>query len=304
MTSSLRQMADLFDVLPDAVLVVDGLGRIAFANAAVFRVLGYRADELSGRPHTCLIPHPLRARHEEHQRRFLENGRPGAMGTRPVLYALSKAGQELPVSISIANIELDDGRYSVAVVRDAAVVRDQLRAAITQAETDTLTGLGNRLHLSSCLQTRLTARRPFALLFLDLSKFKRFNDERGHQSGDEVLRLVAKRLQGLVRANDVAIRYGGDEFVILLDKVADPDLVAARSAAVVSSIEQPFKVDGISATIGVNVGAAMYPRDGASEETLVSLADRNMYRAKQRGVAYILSHDRMEGAQESGADTC
>lgn len=289
MTASLRQLADLFDVLPDAVLVVDARGCIAFANAAMLRVLGYRAEELLGRPHTCLIPQPMRERHEGHLRRFRENGQPGAMGKRPVLYALNKAGQEMPVSISIANLQLDSGRYSVAVVRDAAVVRDQLHAATAQAETDTLTGLGNRLHLSSCLQSALNTRRPFALLFLDLRKFKRFNDERGHQVGDQVLRLVAKRLQGLVRAHDVAIRYGGDEFVVLLDKVEDPDLVAARCAAVVESIEQPFMVDGVSASIGVNVGAAMHPRDGASEEILVGLADHNMYRAKQLGIAFIQS---------------
>ncbi len=299
MTGSLRQMADLFDVLPDAVVVVDGSGRIAFANAAVLRVLGYQADELQGRPHTCLIPHPLRARHEEHQRKFREHGQPGAMGKRPVFYALSKSGHEIPVSISIANIDLDGERYSVAVVRDAAVVRDQLHAAITQAETDTLTGLGNRHHLSSRLQAALTARRAFALLFLDLRKFKRFNDEHGHQVGDQVLRLVAKRLQGLVRVHDVAIRYGGDEFVILLDNVEDPALVAARCAAVVESIEQPFMVDGVSAAIGVNVGAALHPRDGVTEETLVGLADQNMYRAKQGGVPYVPSLLGQEAAQKS-----
>ena len=288
MTSRLRDITDLFDVLPDAVIVVDALGHIAFANSAVRSLLGYEPDELLGLAHTCLIPEAFRSAHEHHVRRFQKNGPPGAMGKRPVLYALSKSGQELPVSISIANIDLEGGRFSVAVIRDAASVRDQLHAAVAQAETDPLTGLGNRLHLSNCMRAALKARKPFALLFLDLSQFKHFNDEHGHQVGDDVLRLVARRIQGVVRAHDVAIRYGGDEFVILLDMVEDPDLVAARSMTVVESIQQPFMTGGVSAAIGVNVGAALHPRDGDSEESLVALADYNMYRAKHSGVAYVM----------------
>jgi diguanylate cyclase (GGDEF)-like protein len=213
------------------------------------------------------------------------------MGSRPVLYALSKSGREIPVTISIANIDLGGGRFSVAVLRDAALVRDQLRAAVDRAETDPLTGLGNRLHLSNRMQTALAAARPFGLLFLDLRHFKQFNDEHGHKIGDEVLRLVAKRIQALVRARDVAVRFGGDEFVILVDLMSDPRLLASRASAMVESIEQPFRIDSLSGRIGINVGGAIHPRDGNTEEDLLALADRNMYRAKRSEQPYCIDQE-------------
>jgi len=288
MASSLSDVADLFNILPDAVIVVDGNGRIALANTAVLRVLGYTAGELVGQPLGRLIPQSHRAQHEQHLAQFRKQGQPRAMGSRPVLQALSKSGEELPVSISIANLDLQGERFSVAVIRDAAVVRDRLREAIVQAESDALTGMGNRLHLSRHMQAALAAGRAFGLLFLDLRRFKRLNDEHGHRIGDEVLRLVAKRIHSLVRARDVAVRLGGDEFVILVDRVSNPNLLAARAAAIVESVEQPFRIENVSGMIGVNIGGSIHPRDGNTEEDLLAVADRNMYRAKRSEQPYCI----------------
>jgi len=288
MNASLSMVADLFDVLPDAVIVVDGAGRIALANSAVRRVLGYTAEELVGQPLERLIPESYRARHERHLAQFRSQGLPRAMGSRPVLYALRKSGTEVPVSISISNLDIQGERFSVAVIRDASAVRDRLSEAIVQAKSDVLTGIGNRLHLTHCMQTLLTAGRLFGLLFLDVRQFKRLNDEHGHKIGDEVLRLVAKRIQALVRTQDVAVRFGGDEFVVLFDLISDPRLLATRAAAIAQSIEQPFRIDSVSGMIGVNIGGAIHPRDGRSEEDLIAAADRNMYRAKRLQQPYCM----------------
>lgn len=291
MTSNLSDIADLFDVLPDGVIVIDGFGRIALANTAACQLLGYAADELVGQPLGRLIPESYRAQHDLHVAKFRENGQPGAMGARPVLYALDKSEREVPVSIAIANIDLRGGRFSVAVLRDAALVRDQLRAAVAQAQTDPLTGLGNRLHLSNRMRSAMAAGRPFGLLFLDLRHFKQFNDEHGHQVGDEVLRLVAKRIQALVRSRDVAVRFGGDEFVILVDLMSDPRLLATRAAAIVESIEQPFRIENVSGRIGVNAGGSIHPRDGSAEDDVLAVADRNMYKAKRMQQPYCIDQD-------------
>ncbi|HEV8260762.1 MAG TPA: sensor domain-containing diguanylate cyclase [Burkholderiales bacterium] len=288
MDASLSAVADLFDVLPDAVIVVDGAGRIVLANSGVRRVLGYAAEELVGQPLGRLIPENYRAQHDRHLAQFRSQGQPRAMGSRPVLHALGKSGTEVPVSIAISNLDIQGERFSVAVIRDASIVRDRLREAIVQAESDVLTGIGNRLHLTHRMQTLVAGGRPFGLLFLDLRQFKRLNDEHGHKIGDEVLRLVAKRIQALVRAQDVAVRFGGDEFVILFDFISDPRLLAARAAAIVESIEQPFQIDSVSGMIGVNIGGAIHPRDGISEEDLIAAADRNMYRAKRSQQPYCI----------------
>lgn len=283
-----RAIGDLFDVLPDAVIVVDVAGRIAFANSAVRRVLGYEAGELVGRPLGQLVPERYREQHEHHVAQFRKQGTPRPMSTRPVLYARAKSGEEVPVSISISNVDLSGERYSVAVIRDAAVVREQLDRALAQAESDVLTGIGNRLNLTRRMQSALAAGRPFALLFLDLTQFKLVNDRYGHRIGDEALRVVAKRIQALVRAKDLAVRFGGDEFVILLDMLSDERLVEMRADAIVHSLSQPFRIDNVSLTIGVNIGGAIFPRDGRTEGDLIAVADRNMYRAKQSRRPYCI----------------
>lgn len=286
--SALKDVADLFEVLPDGVVVVDGGGRIVLTNAALCSLLGYRSGELVGEPLARLIPAPSRAAHEAHVADFRVHGQPGPMGSRPVLSALDKAGREIPVTISIANIDLRGGKFCVAVLRDAARVRDQLHTALAQAETDALTGLGNRLNLSNRMRTALAQNQPFGLLFLDLRHFKQFNDEKGHQVGDEVLRLVARRIETLVRSRDTAVRYGGDEFVVLIDRTADPALITARALAMVERIAQPFHIGETRDAIGVNIGIALYPRDGNTEQALLAIADRNMYRAKRAQQPYCI----------------
>lgn len=190
------------------------------------------------------------------------------------------------MSISIASFVLDRKRYSVAVIRDASELERTLGDALAQAETDALTGIGNRLHLRRRLRERIGARRPFARLFIDLTLFKPFNDAHGHQAGDEVLRLVARRLQAIVRTGDVAARVGGDEFVLLLDAVQDRELLARRAAEVAATLTQPFRLDRIAGRVGANVGGALFPADGSDEAELLRRADRRMYRAKRSGRGY------------------
>lgn len=285
MISSLGAIADLFEILADAVIVVDETGRIAYANSAVRRVLGYAAAELTGQPLDALVPEEYRAPHRLHLQAFQKMGQPSAMGQRPVLYALGKSGREIPVSISISNLDIGGRRFSVAVVRDASVVRDHLSEAIAQAESDSLTGIGNRLYLLRRMRKSLALNRPFGLLFLDLRHFKRVNDEHGHRVGDELLRLVARRIRSRVRTEDAAVRLGGDEFVIFLDLVAEPGPLAMRAAAIVASIGKPFRIGELTGRIGVSIGGAIHPRDGGSEDALLAAADRNMYRARSAGAA-------------------
>lgn len=282
----LAALADLFDVLPDAVIVVDSEGNIVLANGAVQGVLGYRPDELVGGPLDRLVPERHRTQHRQHVAAFRLHGHASAMGSRPLLYAKAKSGGEIPVSISIANFDLDGARYSVAVIRDAARVSDSLSEALAHAETDALTGIGNRLHLSRCMRERVAGRQPFALLFIDLTRFKPFNDRHGHRVGDEVLRLVASRLQAMVRARDVAARVGGDEFALLLDRIEERALLARRAADIAAALAQPFRFDGVDGSVGANCGGALFPADGCDEEELLRVADRRMYRAKHSQQAY------------------
>jgi diguanylate cyclase (GGDEF)-like protein len=124
--------------------------------------------------------------------------------------------------------------------------------------------------------------KPFALLFLDIDGFKAVNDHYGHEAGDRVLRAVGQRLQSQLREGDLVARWAGDEFLILLDDIAEH----ASLALVIDKLKQAFAtpLDGVSTDAGgvvsVSVGASLYPDDGADVSSLVSKADAAMYRNK------------------------
>jgi diguanylate cyclase (GGDEF)-like protein/PAS domain S-box-containing protein len=274
----------------DGAVVIDRDQRIVFANAAAERIFGYPPDALVGKPLAMLVPERLRSRHTESCREYLRAGAPALMANRPVLQALHMSGAEVPVSISICNFDAGGSRYAIAIVRDAATVSSELGQAAARAETDVLTGLGNRAALSRRLRHELAdARRGFGLLYLDLCRFKPFNDRYGHRVGDRVLRIVAERIRGAIRRRDLATRVGGDEFVVLLPGVAHPALLEQRASLVGDSICRPFSVEGVTGQVGVSIGGVIAPPHGATEAALLERADQAMYEAKRRGILFWLA---------------
>jgi diguanylate cyclase (GGDEF)-like protein/PAS domain S-box-containing protein len=286
MKNTVLAVSDLLDMLPDAMVIVDGKGRIVFANTQVHGLLGYTPDELINKPLNCLIPKTYRAKHKSHLVKFRHQGQAMTMSDRPLVRGLDKSGSEIPLSISIANLDLGGERYSIAVMHDSGGIQSEITQITFQAETDPLTDLGNRLRLSQHLKTAICRSSPFSLLFLDLAKFKPFNDDFGHEVGDKVLQIVAGRLQAHVRSNDLAVRLGGDEFLLFLDGLDDTEILEQRAAAVADSVTRPFHIGDLSSVVGVNIGGAIFPRDGGSERELIKVADQNMYQAKQAGIPY------------------
>ena len=152
---------------------------------------------------------------------------------------------------------------------------------------DSLTELPNRAYFSRMLtQAMLEAQRyqrQFALLFLDLDRFKNINDSLGHDAGDELLQEIARRLTDSVRESDVVARLGGDEFVVLLPEIRDPMLVAPVAEKILAACARPFSLVGQEFRVTVSIGITLYPRDGDDEQTLMKNADMAMYRAKELG---------------------
>jgi len=155
------------------------------------------------------------------------------------------------------------------------------------ASHDALTGLPNRLLLDDRItQAIAQAKRQtheFALLVIDLDRFKLINDSLGHRSGDELLREVAQRLKRAVRAVDTTARVGGDEFVILVDGPVTQAEALDIARRVLKAMEPSIRLLGIDVHISPSIGAAFYPRDGASVDALLARADAAMYSAKERG---------------------
>ena len=126
MRSLVGELNQLLDVLPDAVIAVDTAGQIVFANNAVKILFGYEMDELIGQALESLIPHDYRERHHEQVAKFAASGQAMMMSARPVLQALHKSGETIPVTVALAKLEQDGNTYAVAVIRDAVPIRDHI----------------------------------------------------------------------------------------------------------------------------------------------------------------------------------
>jgi diguanylate cyclase (GGDEF)-like protein len=161
---------------------------------------------------------------------------------------------------------------------------NQLRHIATH---DALTGLPNRVLLDDRLDQAIMHaernRQQFAVLVLDLDRFKFINDSLGHHAGDELLNRIALRLRGVVSEVDTVARVGGDEFVLLLAPTADkPDAIVVAQR-VIEALKSPLSITGVPLHISTSVGIAFYPADAAGPDQLLAHADAAMYCAKQRG---------------------
>ena len=172
----------------------------------------------------------------------------------------------------------------VLALRDVTDLVAASRIAVHAATHDALTGLPNRNLLMDRLNQSLlrVARQSgsVAVLFLDVDRFKRVNDSLGHASGDEMLKEVARRLRGACRAQDTVARWGGDEFVVVLDEVGGRQGALTAVSKLVDSVGQDLQLSGLSFPCSCSVGVALAPEDAPDAESLLAMADTAMYRAK------------------------
>jgi diguanylate cyclase (GGDEF)-like protein len=170
-----------------------------------------------------------------------------------------------------------------AAAQRATQERDVMRSL---AHTDALTGLPNRrgLHvqLTGAL-TRCSEHDVLALYLLDLDGFKPVNDQHGHDTGDELLVAVGRRLQACTRSRDVVARLGGDEFVVMTTGLHGEEQARALGQQLLESFRAPFQLAGHHCQVGLTVGYVLAPHDGHDAAELLKLADAAMYAGKQDG---------------------
>lgn len=161
-------------------------------------------------------------------------------------------------------------------------------------QRDVLTGVPNRALMLDRLESAIaTAHRHgtrIAVLFLDLDDFKEINDTLGHGVGDEVLKLVAHRLQAVIRDSDTVSRYGGDEFLVLLPEVAQDSDAVLVATKILAALTAPSHVGGNVLRVSASVGISIYPEDGLDAKTLINRADAAMYYSKKRARGGVESH--------------
>jgi diguanylate cyclase (GGDEF)-like protein/PAS domain S-box-containing protein len=221
---------------------------------------------------------------------------PAAPASDGMAMLLEKAGERMlataggapvPVEVMRKPITFDGRPHQVLAFRDLRERRKAEAEIRFLAHHDPLTGLCNRAAFAIALENQFQAQsrdRPaFALLGVDLDRFKTVNDTLGHPLGDVLLRRVADRLRATVREPDVIARIGGDEFSVLMVKPATPASVAALAQRIVEMLRRPYVLDGEVAAIGASVGIALAPQDGADPVALMKSADLALYRAKAEG---------------------
>jgi diguanylate cyclase (GGDEF)-like protein/PAS domain S-box-containing protein len=203
---------------------------------------------------------------------------------------------------------LRDVRYgnvngAVGISIDITELKRAEQNAWHSANHDRLTGLPNRLSLEHSLTELIhdagSGNRRFALLFVDLDRFKAINDTLGHDIGDEVLGTVASRLTEAVRGEDIVARPGGDEFIVLLPHVAGVEAIDIIAQRIIRRVREPMEVQSHELFVGASIGIATFPDHGRSARTLVSHADAAMYRAKRSGGNAHVHYERSMEAEAS-----
>ncbi|AXK72869.1 EAL domain-containing protein [Lysobacter sp. TY2-98] len=253
----------------DTARTVTSLNPIAEAMTGLIRerAIGLSMDEV------------IRLHHTE--------GRPGDSREGAALLKRHD-GQELHVEYAHSPISDADGRVigGVTVLRDVSEVRAMAERMSHLAQHDYLTGLPNRVLLQDRLSQsihQIGHGAHGAVLFVDLDFFKTINDSLGHQAGDRVLQEVARRLAGVVDAEDTVSRQGGDEFVLLLTRLTDPSDAARVAERLIAAIEAPIEIEDRALHVSASVGIALFPEDGQDIRTLTKQADTALYHAKQSG---------------------
>ena len=290
--SNIYRFANVFDLLYDGVIIIDDKSRIVFANAACHRIFGHDSAALIGQPLDILIPAEQRTQHHHHVNTYKKDPKSRLMSDRSILFAVNKLGEEIPVTISITSFTDKAAHYYIAVIRDGALLNRQFENEKIRAETDALTQLGNRRYLSRIFAELVEKpNQQFAVLFIDLDKFKPVNDEFGHEIGDKTLQIISKRLNAVLRSYDVVVRIGGDEFAVLLNNVYDQHSVKPIIRKIIHSISRPIHAQQFTFTVGASIGCAFYPQDGQTEKELLKKSDNAMYHAKSRGTGFSFYQD-------------
>lgn len=268
---------------PLAIISFDHDGIVKTWNPAAEQIFGWKPSEVIG----CHIP----LISEDEQDEFgdlLAIMLQGEALTDVEFRCKKKNGNLIDISLSITLLldKQGDINGGMAVITDITKRKQAEEIIKHMAYHDTLTGLPNRNlfydRLNQALKQAKRNHSRFAVLFLDLDRFKVINDSLGHTFGDLLLQLVGERLQKCIREVDTIARQGGDEFTALLLDI-DPEGVNLVANRILESLSQPFILQGQEITITPSIGISLYPTDGEDVETLIKHADTAMYRAKEQG---------------------
>ena len=274
----------------DAIVLTDQEGKITLWNKGAEKIFGYREEEILGLPYTTIMGEKYAQKALSVGLLYtLENVMPFG-GTIVESLGRRKDGSEFPLELSGSVWRTSEGVYYTGILRDITERRAAESRLVHEATHDSLTGLPNRAHFTTILESVITDASAdetckFAVLFLDLDRFKVINDGLGHVIGDKLLCAIAKRLEHCVRPGDVVSRFGGDEFTILLNNIESAKTVTEIAERLQSKLSAPFMIDSFEVFTSASIGIIISDVAHDNPESFLRDADTAMYRAKEAGKA-------------------
>lgn len=278
------RLAAITDHTSDLVMVLDRDGRISWASPSVERLL---QKPMEGEYWSSVVNEEHKATVQEAARTLLLEQETGASGNLPDCQVQTPRGQRW-MATHVVNLQENPAVNGVVVTARDITDRRRAEEQVThQATHDMLTGLPNRFLLSDrLLNAAQRAKRhghAIGLLYLDIDHFKLVNDGHGHKTGDELLKEVAARIADCVRSTDTVSRFGGDEFVILIDEVHGADDLDRVSEAIIARISAPIQLDGQQFFVTASIGALTQDGQDFDLDKTLQNADAAMYSAKKSG---------------------
>jgi len=298
----LELWAKVFEASSEGIVLLDAHGRVLSANRAICKAGGLDPSELVD----CALDFVRIGSVPAPQAREIWETAESRGWWRGEVAVQRREGGDYPAWAVLTAVRDAAGAvahyiFSCLDITDRKASEERVKYL---AHHDVLTGLPNRTvaeqRLRSAMQQSEHSGQPVAVLFIDLDRFKTINDSLGHQIGDALLKLVAQRLRDCIRGADTVSRFGGDEFVVLLNGVTGSGEALQIAQRLLGALRTPYTIDAMELSVSCSVGIAMFPDDAQDMEELMRHADAAMYEAKASGrdSVYFFTRDLNDRAQQ------
>ena len=279
---------ELLDISEDGILLFDQDLNIIHTNSGASKILGWQQDEFQSLSIYDLMPPEHAKEYQVFMSRFLKRTRQHSYDIPSRIYAQTKSGEKILLSITVSKKTSSDKTLAVAILKSLKDIDKKISFLETQAKTDPLTNTLNRTEFESFCEN-LSKYPPresdkiFCVIFLDLDNFKNVNDKYGHDVGDYALKASADAIQNTLRGNDKLFRVGGEEFVILAQHVSVDNAIMFADRIRMAVKSNPIRAEKVKFHVTCSIGVCMADLKNTGIKAAVKSADESMYQAKHRG---------------------
>ena len=283
--AELRLYAQVFTSASEGMTITDARSNIVAVNPAFCRITGFSPDEVIGR--TPALLKSGRQGDDYYRGMWAELLRSGQWHGE--IWNRRKDGGVFPEWLSVSAVRDSEGKVSnyIGIFTDISERKESEARIQHLAHHDALTGLPNRVllddRISQAIAKSRRSEQQTAVIFVDLDRFKNINDTLGHEVGDNLLIQAAQRGLDVLRETDTLCRLGGDEFLVVLPEIEQPQYAMHVARKLLAVLGQPYLLAGHALTVTGSAGIALWPDDGQTASELLRKADAAMYRAKEEG---------------------